>query len=85
MTRYEAPKDLSFVLETADGRISIEGRDHASTFLKRIGELNEAYGMTFMGGAGRLAFHQGIVRYSWDDEVAYGMIERSYLLAQMVG
>jgi hypothetical protein len=83
MTRYETPKDLSFVLETPQGRISIEGRDHASSFLKRIGELNEAYGMTFMGGAGRLAFHQGIARYNWDGEVAYGMVERSYLLAQM--
>ena len=78
MTTFESPKNLSFVLETAKGPISIDGRDCASTFTRHLDDLSSLLGARMRGGAEGLPFHQGIARYRWDGEEAIGMVERSY-------
>jgi hypothetical protein len=75
--------DVSLTLETELGLVSIEGENHVSTYVRRVSELNDLFGMPFLGGADRLAFHQGIARFRWDGEEAFGMIERSYPLTEM--
>jgi hypothetical protein len=75
--------DVSLSLATASGTVSIEGETVHSTYVRRVSELNDMFGMPFLGGGDRLAFHQGIARYRWDGEETYGMIERSFPLAEM--
>jgi hypothetical protein len=63
-----AGEDVSFTLRTRRGDITIGGESHASVF-------NPAAAV----GAG-VSFpptQQGLVRYTWDGEEAFGMIERS--------
>lgn len=57
--------DVSLELESALGITRIQGVTALSTF--RVGNPD-------LGG---LSLHQGGVRYSWDGQTAYGMIERS--------
>ncbi len=79
MTTWERPRDLSFVLETAEGRIRIEGSDLAGTYTTEIGDLRNYIGSEIVARpTSRLPFHQGIARYRWDGEEAIGMVERSY-------
>lgn len=59
-------EDVSCVLETAAGTVTIEGTTALSTFMVMPPEV---------GGGMRL--QQAIVRYSWDGEVGGGMLERS--------
>jgi hypothetical protein len=64
-----APKgeDVSCVLETEDGRtVSIRGETAVSTFMVMTPEQG-----------GGLQLQQAICRYTWDDETANGMLERS--------
>jgi len=57
--------DVSFELESDLGITRIQGTTALSTF--RVGNPD----------IGNLNLHQGGARYTWDDQVAYGMIERS--------
>jgi hypothetical protein len=56
-------QDVSFALDSRLGRVEIEAVTTMSTF-HHGGPLNW--------------LHQGIARYRWDGEEAYGMIERSH-------
>ena len=69
---HGGPVDV--VLETEAGRTRITGKTHDSTYLPQ--------GVPMFGDwphdRGRaLPFHQGGALYTWGDESAYGMIERS--------
>ena len=60
-------QDVTFGLETADGTMhEIRGETVASTFMIMPEDL-----------AGGLQLQQAICRYTWDDETAPGMLERS--------
>lgn len=67
-------EDVSFVLRTKRGDIEIE----ATTYVTTVNPIAQP-------PTGRPAFpstQQGIVRYRWDGEEAYGMLERSSKLEQ---
>ncbi len=69
-----APKgqDVSVTLETEDGRTeTIQGETALSTFHV----MNAAAGAAGMVGDFRL--QQAVVNYTWGDESATGMLERS--------
>ena len=61
-------EDVSFTLQTRNGSVRIAGETFVSSFRppRPIGD-----GTTFP------LLHSGIAKYRWDDEVAFGMIERS--------
>lgn len=60
-------EDASCVLETEDGRaVTINGETALSTFMVMPPEVG-----------GGLQLQQAIARYSWDGEIANGMLERS--------
>jgi len=61
-------EDVSFTLQTRNGSVHITGETFLSSFRppRPLGD-----GTTFP------LLHSGIARYRWDDEVAFGMIERS--------
>ena len=61
-------EDVSFTLHTAKGSVRIAGETFVSAFRPPRPVGNEA---TFP------LLHSGIAKYRWDDEVAFGMIERS--------
>lgn len=63
-----AGEDVSFTLRTTRGDVTIRATTHASTF-------NPAAPMG--DGVSFPPVQQGIARYVWDDEEAFGMIERS--------
>ncbi len=63
----EKDDDVSVVLETRKGLISIEGRTHVSTFA--MGRPNMPPNFPVLQQAG--------VRYRWDGEETFGMMERS--------
>lgn len=67
---HEQPtgEDVSFTLRTQRGSVSIAGETFVSSFRppRPVGD-----GATFP------LLQSGIARYRWDDEEAYGMIERS--------
>ena len=66
-------EDVSCVLEAEDGRtVEIRGESAVSTFMVMPPDVG-----------GGLQLQQAIVRYTWDDEVANGMLERSTSLAQL--
>jgi hypothetical protein len=62
-------EDVTCVLETSDGTITIEGRTALSTFTVMPPEVG-----------GGLHLQQAIARYSWDGEPSVGMLERSTAL-----
>ena len=66
--------DVGFTMRTPRGDVRIEGETALSTFVpeRAIGE-----GVTFP------TLQQGIARYRWDGEEAYGMIERSNAPAEL--
>jgi len=59
---------FSFILHTRSGESRVEARTHASNFLPQRSV-----------GAGKAfpSLQQGIARYRWEGEEAYGMVERS--------
>ena len=61
-------ENISFTLRTARGDVHVEGQTSMSAFFPQR-EMGE--GVTFP------PLQQGIARYRWDSEEAYGMIERS--------
>ena len=61
-------EDVGFTMRTPRGEVRIEAETALSTF---IPEREIAEGVTFP------TLQQGIARYRWDGEDAYGMIERS--------
>lgn len=70
-------EDVSLVLETADGFIEIAGETVFSTH--DIHHNDDMYSMRAMKQEmpSFPALQQAGVRYTWDDEQAYGMLERS--------
>lgn len=86
LTRFDGrDNDLSFTVDAGDGPISIGGEAVMSTYIRRVSDLNDLFGMPFLGGNDRLGFQQAIARYTWDGEVGYGMVERSYPFELMTG
>lgn len=65
-------QDVSLELTSAFGTVAIHGTNTLNTF--KLYEEGELAGF---------ALNQGGVRYTWDDQVAYGMIERSTWLNQI--
>jgi hypothetical protein len=61
----ERGDDLSFELESELGSTRIEGVSEMTTYMLSSGKLHG------------LDLHQGGGRYTWGDQVAYGMVERS--------
>ena len=61
-------EDVSFTLRTQKGSVRITGETFVSSFRppRSIGD-----------GTSFPLLHSGIARYRWDDETAFGMIERS--------
>ena len=61
-------EDVSFTLRTRKGSVRITGETFVSSFRppRSIGD-----------GTSFPTLHSGIARYRWDDETAFGMIERS--------
>jgi len=75
MTRMTpSGQDASFALESERGRADIEVETSISTFVPEI-KLGEDLSFP--------PLQQGIARYRWDGEEAYGMIERSYPVRMM--
>jgi hypothetical protein len=58
-------EDMGLVLESELGRTRIEGTGGLNTFIRDIEQLND------------LSLNQGGALYRWDDQSAYGMVERS--------
>lgn len=68
-------EDVSVVLETAGGLTTIEGETVVATFdTKQRPHIGEEFPVLFQGG----------VRYRWDGEETYGMLERSSRRDQIV-
>jgi hypothetical protein len=65
-------EDLSLVFESELGRTVIEGESVLSSFIPASQPFSTE-------GSYGLNWHQGGVRYRWDGEETYGMIERSSL------
>jgi len=63
---------FSFILRTPNGDSRVEGRTHASNLSAQRRQPE--------GGWSFPTLQQGIARYRWDGEEAYGMIERSRIL-----
>ena len=66
-------QDVSLTIESEFGRANIGGRTAFTTYSPDVKE---------MGG---LHLHQGGALYTWDDQSAYGMIERSSAPSVMAG
>lgn len=67
LRKLQANQDVSVVLESARGRITIEGETIVSTFAMGRPEMPPDFPVLQQAGA----------RYRWDGEETYGMIERS--------
>jgi hypothetical protein len=78
-------EDASLVLETADGVVEIAGETVFSTH--DIHHNDDMYSMQALKQemASFPAVQQAGVRYSWDGEEAYGMLERSNPLDKITG
>jgi prepilin-type processing-associated H-X9-DG protein len=73
MTQMLPPgEDVSVVLETERGRTEIRGETAYSVFIRH----DEPF---WTERENRLEWQQGGVKFTWDGESAYGMIERSTL------
>lgn len=84
LTRLQAlGEDVSMVLETRDGTVRIEGETVFSTH--DIHHDDDTYSMQAMHKEHPdfPALQQAGVRYRWDGEVTYGMLERSNPLDKM--
>lgn len=78
LTRLQAlGEDVSLVLETADGRVHIEGETVFSTH--DVHHDDDTYSMNAIKKEmpSFPALQQAGVRYRWDGEETYGMLERS--------
>ncbi len=86
LTRLRAlGEDVSLVLETAGGRVSIEGETVVSTH--DVHHKDKTYSTQSLKReqADFPAVHQAGVRYRWDGEQTYGMLERSNPLRKITG
>jgi hypothetical protein len=69
-------EDVSFAVKTSGGDVRIEGETVSSTFhpaRQRRGDAEQEGASLFTH------LQQGTARYRWNDEQAFGMIERSYI------
>jgi hypothetical protein len=76
-------QDVSLVLETADGTVRIEGETVLSTFDVFHDDDTEAIKALKQEMPDFPALQQAGVRYRWDGEETYGMLERSYPLSKI--
>ncbi|MWA03291.1 hypothetical protein F8568_023510 [Actinomadura sp. LD22] len=84
LTRLRAlGEDVSLVLETAGGAVSIEGTTVVSTH--DVHHSDDTYAMKALRQeqADFPAVHQAGVRYRWDGEETFGMLERSHPLSKI--
>jgi hypothetical protein len=84
LTRLQAlGKDVSLVFETDEGKVTIEGQTVVSTF--DIHHDDEMFATQSLQKElpNFPARQQAGVRYRWDGEETYGMLERSYPLNQI--
>jgi prepilin-type processing-associated H-X9-DG protein len=65
--------DVTCVLETEHGTVTIHGETALSTFMIMPAEV----------GGGGMQLQQAIVRYAWDGEESVGMLERSTVAASL--
>jgi len=72
--------DVTLELETAQGPVRIEGETVVSAFDIHHDDKMLASQQLRQAMPSFPALHQGGVRYRWDGEETYGMIERSYPL-----
>ncbi|UXA19916.1 hypothetical protein [Mycobacterium sp. SMC-4] len=70
-------EDVAVVLETADAAVRIDGRTVLSTHDITDPSAVAPEQLTAMAGWTFPALQQAGVRYTWDGEVTYGMLERS--------
>lgn len=70
-------EDVSLVLETADGTVQIEGETVFSTHDIHHGDNTFSVREMKKENPNFPALHQAGVRYRWDGEETYGMLERS--------
>lgn len=85
LTRLQSPpEDVSLVLETADGLVEIDGRTVLSTH--DIHHDDDMYSMHALKQEmpSFPALQQAGVRYTWEGEETYGMLERSNPLDKIV-
>jgi prepilin-type processing-associated H-X9-DG protein len=68
---------VPIILGTDQGTLRIEGSTTTSTAIAGTPGLSKVAAMTTANAQHSLFFHQGGAHYTWDDETAYGMIERS--------
>jgi hypothetical protein len=77
MKSFDPRDDVSMVLETADGKVRVGGVSTSPTYhaagTSPFGPWQAGQAEAPLG----IPFHQGGARYEWDDEVTYGMVERS--------
>lgn len=79
-------EDVSFVLETADGRVSVGGETVTSTH--DVHHNDNTYGMKALQQESSSSFpvlQQANVRYTWDGEETIGMLERSSMPDKISG
>jgi hypothetical protein len=70
--------DVSLILNCEIGTVTIRGETHSSTVMPGSAQVNEVAAMRRSSGRQHdLFFHQGSALYTWDDESAFGMVERS--------
>jgi hypothetical protein len=84
LTRLQAlGQDVSFELETERGTVRVEGETILSTY--DIHHEDKAFATQALQQEmpDFPALQQAGVRYRWDGEEAYGMLERSYPLAKI--
>jgi hypothetical protein len=78
LTRLQAlGEDVSLVLVTADGTVAIEGETVVSTHDVHHNDATYAMNALRAEMPSFPAVHQAGVRYRWDGEETYGMLERS--------
>jgi prepilin-type processing-associated H-X9-DG protein len=76
-------QDVSFVLETERGRVRIDGETVLSTFDIHHRDKTFSTNLVHQENVDFPALQQAGVRYTWDGEVTYGMIERSNPLSKI--
>jgi prepilin-type processing-associated H-X9-DG protein len=76
-------QDVSLVLETERGRVRIEGETVLATFDIHHRDKTFSTNLVHEENADFPALQQAGVRYTWDGEVTYGMIERSNPLSKI--
>ena len=68
---------VDLVLEAAGSAVRLKGVTHVSTLILPGKPISAGGQVGGIEESMSIPLHQGGARYEWDNEVAYGMIERS--------